>query len=146
MRRLLLLLPVAILAAALIGASGCGAAATDNAKDRTGAKKDVAQAIDDFASAARKGDEGKICNELIAPALRAKLAARAKATGRGADCSDQLHDSIRDADQFDMRVDSISISGRTATVRVTTKTPQDPDPVDTVTLVDQRGWRISALS
>jgi hypothetical protein len=144
MRRLVALVPV-VLAVALLAPGGCGTATKHNAKDFTGVKHDVAQVVDDLASQARKGEASKICDQLLTPALRRTLAARARTSRRGVDCADQLKDSIRDADAFEITVRSIAVTGDSATVRVTTKTSADRDPADTLALVRQRGWRISRL-
>ena len=139
-RAVLLLLPILAVAAL----AGCGE--TDNSKDFKGAQKDVAQAIDDLGSHARKLDAAKICDRMLTPDLKAKLAVLAtKRSGRGSDCADQLKDSLRDADAFEMDVQSMRIDGSTAAVTVKVKTSADRDPVSTLQLVNQRGWRVAQL-
>ena len=133
------------LAATTLGAAGCGPATTTSAGDYKGADKDVAQTVDDLATAARRGDARKICDSLLSAGVKAQLTRLARTSGRGTDCADQLKDSIRDADAFDLKVLSIKRSGGTATVQIRTKTSAATDPVDTLRLVDQRGWRIAAL-
>jgi hypothetical protein len=134
-----------LLVPALLALSGCGA--TNNSNDYKGAQKDVAQAIDDLGSNARKVDASAICDDLLTTQLKAKLAALAKRSGRGSDCADQLKDSLRDADAFDMDVKRIGIAsgGKSANVVVKVKTSADKDPVGTLQLVDERGWRLSQL-
>src|SRR4051812_32391844 len=54
--------------------AGCGpAASSKSAKDFTGTKKDVAQAVDDFSKATRNNDEKQICSNLLSRALVLKL-------------------------------------------------------------------------
>jgi hypothetical protein len=142
MCRLAVLPPLAVVVAAL-SIAGCGG--TDNSKDYNGASKDVATAIDDISSHARKLEARKICDGFMTAELRAKLAARAKPAGRGTDCADQLKDSLRDIDVFDVDVQSIRVTGSGATAKVKIKTSADPDPVGTLTFVNQRGWRLSEL-
>ncbi len=105
----------------------------------------MAQAIHDLATAARRGDARKICDGYLSASLKADLTRLARTSRRGTDCADQLKDSIRDADAFDLEVQSVTVSGGRATARVLSKTSADDDPVDTVALVDERGWRVSSL-
>jgi hypothetical protein len=142
MRRLAVL-PLLTVAAVAPSIAGCGA--TDNSKDYSGAKKDVATAIDDISSHARKLEARQVCDGFMTTELRAKLAARAKPDDRGTDCADQLKDSLRDVDVFDVDVQSISVTGNSATAKVKIKTSAEPDPVGTLTFVNQRGWRLSEL-
>lgn len=142
MRRLAALPPL-VLAASALAIAGCGG--TDNSKDYRGADKDVAAAIDDISSHARKLEARKICDGFMTTELKAKLAAEARRSGRGTDCADQLKDSLRDTDVFEMDVESVAIDGADATVKVKVKTSADPDPVGTLALVNRRGWRISKL-
>lgn len=141
--RLVAILPLFIPAAAALAIAGCGG--SDNSTDYTGAKKDVAEAIDDISTHGRKLEARKICDGFFTTELKAKLTAEAKKSGRGTDCADQLKDSLRDSDVFEMDIQSIGITGSRATVKVKIKTSADPDPVGTLALVNQRGWRISKL-
>ena len=138
-------IPPILLAAAALAPGGCGATSGDSADKFKGRQKQVAQAVDDVRDAGRKRDGRKICDSYMTPQLRDRLASLARTSGRGTDCADQLDDSLKDADSFDLKVESISIEGTTATVRVKTKTARDRDPVDTLQFVEQRGWRISTL-
>jgi len=142
MRRLAVLSPLTVAAVAL-SIAGCGG--TDNSKDYNGASKDVATAIDDISQHGRKLEARKICDGFMTAELKARLAVEAKKSGRGSDCADQLKDSLRDGDVFEMDVQAISISGRNATAKVKLKTSADPDPVGSLKFVNQRGWRLAAL-
>ncbi|HZO35591.1 MAG TPA: hypothetical protein VFB41_01820 [Solirubrobacteraceae bacterium] len=142
MRRLAVL-PLLALSAAALSVAGCGE--TDNSKDYTGARKDVATAIDDISTHGRKLEARKICDGFMTTELKAQLAAQAVKSGRGTDCADQLKDSLRDTDVFEMDVKSIAVAGDTATVKFTFDTSADPDPAGTLELVNQRGWRLSKL-
>jgi hypothetical protein len=144
MRRVAIL-PVIVLAVALMAPGGCGSSTKSNVDTFHGVQKDVAQTVDDLASTARKGDARKICDAYLTAELKARLATLARKTGRGTDCAAQIKDSIRDADAFDVTVESVQVAGTRATVRVKTKTSAKRDPVDTLEMVDQRGWRIPTL-
>jgi hypothetical protein len=138
-------IPPVILAAALLAPGGCGTSSSDSSDKFKGREKQVAEAIDDLGDAARKRDSRKICDSLLTPAVRDRLAQLAKVSHRGTDCADQLEDSLQDATTLDLKVESISISGNTATARVKSDLRRGKDPVDTLELEDQRGWRISKL-
>jgi hypothetical protein len=142
MRRVALL---SLLVPGVIVLAGCGE--TNNSKDFTGVEKDVAQAIDDIGSHARKLEASRICDDFLTPQLKTKLAALARKDGRGSDCAAQLKDSLRDADAFDMDVQRIVLGAgdKSATVTVKVKTTADKDPVSTLQLANERGWRLSAL-
>jgi len=142
MRRLAVL-PLLAAAVTALSIAGCGG--TDNSTDFSGASKDVATAIDDISQHARKLEARKICDGFLTAELKAKLTAEAKKSGRGSDCADQLKDSVRDSDVFELDVQSIDVNGNRATAKVTADTSADPDPTGTLELVNQRGWRLSAL-
>lgn len=136
----------AILVLAALGATGCGQAQTKSADSFKGVEKHVATMFDDLASAAKRADARKICDTYLSAALKARLTRLARTSKRGTDCADQLKDSIRDADAFDLDVKSVKVSGSTATATVLSKTTAERDPIDTVKLVDERGWRIAELA
>lgn len=125
--------------------AGCAQSTQRSTGNLQGTQKQVAQAIDDVATAAKRGDARKICDSYLSADVKAQLTRLARTSRRGTDCADQLKDSIRDADSFDVLVESVDVSGRRATARVQTRTPAARDPVDTITLVDERGWRIASL-
>ncbi len=130
-------LPPVVLAVAALASGGCGAQAANSAKDFTGREKVVAQTVDDLAAAARKVDARKICDAFLTRPLKDRLG--------GTRCADRLHASIQDADAFDLRVESVRLSGARATVRVKTHTSRGQSPVDVLQMVEQRGWRIAVL-
>ena len=140
------LLSLAPLALALVALGGCTSSTSKTADDFKGPQKDVAKAVDELASAAKKVDAGKICDSLVTADLKAQLTTLAKSSKRGTDCADQLKDSLTDSDSFDLDVQSIKISGTTAVVTIKTKTNAKDDPVDTITMTNQRGWRVSKIS
>ena len=107
MRRVHLALP--LLLAAL--ASGCGGAAS-SAGDFEGEEKQVADVVEQLQSAGEAGDAKAICDEVLAKALRDEIAEA------GSDCEEELDKAIKDADDFDLEVQDVAITGDTATARV----------------------------
>ena len=130
----------ALLVALPLTLGACGQAQKDSAKDFTGEQKAVAQTVEDLQKASRKSDEGKICKDLLAPALVTKIKTASKDT-----CEQALHDALRDADAFELQVKKVAVNGSTATATVTSDTGPK-DRTDTLQLVKDRGaWKISTL-
>ena len=129
---------LALLLAAAGLATGCGASGGTSASDFSGAKKDVATAVDDLESAAKKSDEAKICTDLLAPSLITTLRSASKSS-----CNTAVDDAIKDADTFDMTVKSVTVTGDTATAVVDSK---HKSANDTFKLQKVGGrWKISSI-
>jgi hypothetical protein len=127
----------ALLLAAAGLATGCGATGSNSASDFSGVKKDVATAIDDLSSDARKSDEGAICTNLLASSLIQKLQ-----TG-GQTCATAISHALDDADTLDMTVKSVTVTGTTATALVDSKQKATND---TFQLVKEGGrWKIASF-
>lgn len=130
----------AVIAAAALSLSACGATGSSSGgPEFSGAKKDVAQAIDDLQSDAQRHDAGKICDQLIAGATIKRLSAQ------GIDCADDLKKAIDEASTFDLQVQSVEIHGDKAVAKVK-DTAGDQSNVDTFTLVKEGGdWKLLGL-
>lgn len=140
------LLPV--LVAAALTLSACGQSSKDSSGDFKGDEKVVAQTVEDLQTAASKSspDTGKICDELLAADLAAKIKAVAQKTDPKGTCSDGLKDALRDADSFELQVKKVAINGTTATATVESDDSGDKKTTDTLTLTKAGdGWKISAL-
>jgi hypothetical protein len=140
-------LPPLFLAVVLMAPGACGQSSKSNAGDFQGTEKDVAQTVFDFRDAVAKRDEGKICDAFLTATLRDEITQAAKSADRGSTCAKGIEDSIQDIDATDITIEKggISISGTTATVRYKTDLTEGDDPIDTLTLANERGWRISKL-
>jgi hypothetical protein len=141
-------LPPILLAVVLMAPGACGQANSNNADDFEGAQKDVAEAVYDFRDAVAKRDENKICDSFFTGALRDEIVRVSQGADRGSTCAKAIEDSIQDIDATDIDIpkDGITITGNTATVKVKTNlSGDDPDRTDTLTLENERGWRISKL-
>jgi ketosteroid isomerase-like protein len=135
-----------VLATSLLGVGACGQSQSSNTDKFSGAEKDVAQAVYDLRDAVTKRDEAKICDTYFTPALRDEVAQKGKAAGRGSTCAKAIEDSIADIDATDLKVEDVTVQGSAATVRIKTNlSGSKQDPVDTLTLENARGWRISKL-
>jgi outer membrane PBP1 activator LpoA protein len=135
-----------VLVAVALTLSACGQTSKDSTDDFQGEQKAVAQTVEDLQSASSKGDEDKICDEILAADLADKI--KASASGSQKTCADVLKDSLRDADSFELQVKKVDVSGTTATATVESDTGGSGDDKTTtqLTLTKARdGWRISSL-
>jgi hypothetical protein len=131
MRRHLLLL---ICVPALV--AGCGGAA-DSSEDFSGEEQKVAQVIEDLQEAAADDAARRACQSLLASEVVQKAP--------GGDCTKAVEQAFEDADNYDLTVDDVRISGTRATARV--KAGRDEDQVETITLVREGNvWKIAQLA
>jgi hypothetical protein len=130
----------ALLAFGALGAGPCGRGQSADTGDFKGTEKDVAQAVYDFRDAVAKRDESKICDTYFTAALKQSVADAHHST-----CAKAIEDSVADIDATDIKVQDITVEGSTATVKVKTNLSKGADPIDSLTLADEHGWRISKL-
>jgi hypothetical protein len=139
MRSRPLLVFVAALVAALLAGCGATPAGNDSTGKFRGPQRLVANTVEDLQSAATDADEDKICRDILARALTDRLAAR------GGGCPAVVDAAVKDADVFDLTVESVRVTGDRATARVRAETG-DKDRRYSLQLVRERGvWRIAAL-
>ena len=135
MRTLVRLLPLALVAAL----AGCGQAPT-SANDFKGSEKAVAQTIEDLQSDAQGRKPSAICRDVLSRALAEKL----KSTG--SDCAGEMEKVTGDADDFDLEVTDVTVTGTTATAKVKARRGDEKNASTTFTLVREDGdWRLSNL-
>jgi Putative lumazine-binding len=133
--RLLLALVVAV---ALAGCTAQSSTKDSSSKFR-GDQRLVANTVEDFESAASKGDQDKICRDLLATALVTQFAQH------GGTCERIVDGALKDTDSFGLTVERVSITGTQAAVRVKADRGKN-DLQQSLTLVKQgQGWRISAF-
>jgi hypothetical protein len=127
---------------ALLGAvalAGCGTVATKSATTFTGEAASVQDAINSFQSAAQSRDTSKLCKQILAPALAAKL----KDSGGG--CTHVIGNQLNAVDSYDLTIVSITVNGTSAQARVKTKS-NGKDHFDTLLLTKVgTNWRVSGL-
>jgi uncharacterized protein YceK len=120
--------------------AGCGAQAeqTSSADRFQGDERAVAQKVEDLQEAGESRKPEDICSEILASALVTQLEAA------GVDCADEMEKAIDDADDYDLDVRDVSISGSTATVTVRRG---DDGPTETMEFTEENGqWRATSLS
>ncbi len=134
MKPLLAILGVLVLA-------GCGAAQEESSsveQFKSGDQRAVAQKIEDLQQAGSRRDPEKICSEILAKSLVQELEAA------GASCTDEMKKAIEDADDYELDVREVTVSGSTATATVKRG---DDGPTGTMEFTREGGdWRATSLS
>jgi hypothetical protein len=125
-------------AAAAFAFAGCSATPPSSAGDFKGADRDVAQVVDDMQKAGRNGKPDKVCNDIFTAALAEKFKAG------NATCIDEVEKAMRDVNDYDIKVQDITITGDTATAKVT----QGREKVNGTIGFERVGssWRVSSIS
>jgi hypothetical protein len=130
------LLPLPFVLAALV--AGCGAS-TSSSTDFEGEEKAVADQVEKIQSAGEARDAKQLCDDVLATELRDAIAAA------GSSCEVELDKAIRDADDFALEVQDVTISGDTATATVRTGTGSDEQTRDFEFERDGTSWRATSL-
>jgi hypothetical protein len=125
-----------VLALLVLPLAGCTAAQTSKSKFKGEAGK-VASVVEDLAQAGRTGNAKKICSDILARQLVAEL------KSAGGDCESEMKAAIQDASDYDLKVDSVKVTGGSATAKVRQGTQ---GKVATFSFIKEKGdWRASAL-
>jgi hypothetical protein len=131
------LLPLGAIVA--VAVAGCASQTTnsDSSGKFRGDQRLVANTIEDFESAASKGDQDQICRDLLARPLAVRYAEH------GGTCEGAVDGALKDTDSFGLTVESVRITGTDATARVKADRGKN-DVLRTINLVKEGpGWRIS---
>jgi hypothetical protein len=117
--------------------AGCGQAAS-SASDFKGDKKDVADTIEQLQTSASNRKPEDICADVLARALVEKL----KTAGH--DCVDEMEKVTGDADDFELDVTAVTITGATAIARVKARKGGKDNAVTTFSLaLEDKKWRLT---
>jgi copper chaperone CopZ len=120
------------------GVAACGT--TVSTSGFKGEQQKVAQTVANLQSHATALEAKKICGEDLAAANVARL----NATSGG--CKKAIESQLKEIDSFEATVESVAISGDTATARVK-GVNGGKKAVQTVTLARESGkWRVSGIS
>jgi hypothetical protein len=104
-------LPAAVVIALALVAAGCNSSSSGTAEFE-GEQQAVADVVEKLQSAGETGDAKEICEEVLAKSLADQIKAA------GSTCEQELDKAIKDADDFDLEVESVTVNGNTATARV----------------------------
>ena len=128
---------------ALLALAGCagGTSNKDSSNDFSGEKQQVASVVEDLQSAAEDSDERAIC-DLLTGALRDAVTKGSEA----ATCRAGLEKALKDTDQSDLTVKSVTIDGTDASAVVRAKL-SDSKSRDTTVKLHKLGaaWRLATL-
>jgi hypothetical protein len=130
---------LALGAIAAVAVAGCASQTTSNDSSGKfrGDQRLVANTIEDFESAASKGDQAQICRDLLARPLVVRY------TERGGTCEHAVDGALKDTDSFGLTVESVRITAAQASARVKADRGKH-DVLRTINLVKEGpGWRIS---
>jgi hypothetical protein len=132
MKRLLAIIPVLFLV-------GCGATAQPSSAEKfKGDERAVAQKIEDLQTAGDRHEPERICNDILSRTLVQELEAA------GADCTQEMQKAIEDADDYELDVREVTISGSTATATVRRG---DDGPTQEMQFAREGSeWRATSLS
>jgi hypothetical protein len=124
--------------AVALGGCSLSPSKTSGTAGFTGAKADVATALNLLASDASSTDGADICKSVLANAVRSQL-------NRLGSCAKIIDNQLKTTDDSTLTVKSIKISGANASARI--ETVHDRDKViSTVKLVRQNGlWRLASI-
>ena len=133
-------LPSVLAVALALLAGGCASTATTKgAGSFHGEQAIVASTVSDFQSAARNRDASKLCKQLLDPALTAQL------HDSGGGCTHVLGNQLNTIENYDLTIESIEVSGTTATARVKSISNGNTH-FDTLKLTKVgSAWRVSGL-
>jgi len=129
-------LAVPLVLAAL--AAGCGAS-TSSAGDFEGEERRVADLVEKLQSAGETGDAAEICDEVLSQELRDQI------QEAGASCEQELDKAIKDADDFELEVEDVTISGDSATAKVRGRDQGEERVRDFEFVREGNGWRATSL-
>ena len=129
-------LPVLLVALAI---AGCGAEAEPSSVENfEGEERAVAQKVEDLQEAGEGRNPEDICSDILASSLVQQLEAA------GVKCADEMEKAIDDADDYDLQVQDVTVSGSTATAEVRRG---DDGPTETMEFTKEKGqWRATSLS
>ena len=124
---------------AALALAGCGAEAEPSSVEKfQGEERAVAQKVEDLQEAGEGRNPEDICSDILASSLVQQLEAA------GVKCADEMEKAIDDADDYDLQVQDVTISGSTATAQVRRG---DDGPTETMEFTKENGqWRATSLS
>ena len=130
----LLAVPAVALALAI---AGCGSATESSAEDFRGQEREVAQLVDDLQEAAADGDAEQICGRILATELSNSIRAG------DSQCADEMEKAIADANDFEIEVVDVTVTGTTA--RATVRQGDDGRTAELAFERDGDAWRATSF-
>ena len=98
----------------------------------------MAQKVEDLQEAGEGREPEEICSDILASCCVQQLEAA------GVNCADEMEKAIDDADDYDLEVQEVTVSGSTATAEVRRG---DDGPTETMEFTSEDDqWRATSLS
>jgi hypothetical protein len=129
---------LAVVLALAAVASGC-AGDSSSADDFQGEERRVADVVEKLQSAGQTGDAAEICDEVLAKQLRDEIQAA------GSNCEREIDKAIKDADDFDLEVEDVTITGNSATAKVKGRDRGEERVRDFEFVREGPNWRATSL-
>ena len=130
------LLAVPLVLAAL--ASGC-AGSSSSAGEFEGEERRVADVVEKLQSAGETGDAAEICEEVLARQLREQI------QEAGSNCEQEIDNAIKDAEDFDLDVEDVTIQGQSASAKVRGRDGGQDRVRDFEFVREGEDWRATSL-
>ena len=127
---------LAVIAALALAA--CGSAGTDSSSDFEGEEREVASVVEELQTAAADDKPSEICRDLLATPLVEQL-------GSQDNCQKAVTTVLDATDTTELEVDSVDVSGTTATAKVTSGTGDNATTRDVRLVREGNNWKIAAL-
>lgn len=138
---------LALPALAAVALAGCGQATTGDTGGFSGEEARVAEVVGDLTSAATRGEEARVCDEILSADLQREIAGADGDEPADESCVSEVEKAFDDADSAVIDVDEVTIapSGDEATAVVSSE--QVDERVErTFSFVRENGeWRIDSF-
>jgi hypothetical protein len=129
----------ALLSLLALFVTGCGATKQDSTKQFKGEEQKVASVVEQIEKAARDNKPDSVCAKLFTKNRLDIIKTL------GTNCKTGVKDAFKDADSFDLTVDDVTISGDTATAKVTSGTGSKKKTNALSLKRDGTVWKIDSL-
>jgi hypothetical protein len=131
-------LALACLPALALGAVACGT--TTSTSDFHGAEREAAQTVADLQSDVTSGERKKICERDLAAPVVTRLGGRAR-------CETVVKNRLAEIDNTEIKIESVKVSGSTATATVKSTYSGNKSARWTVALAKEGSrWKITGIS
>jgi hypothetical protein len=121
-------------------AAGCGEAQSSSAGDFEGEERAVAEVVEDLQDAGERKEADRICRDLLSADLQASL------RQAGSTCEREVERSIDDAEDFELVVEDVTVTGSTARATVRRREGQADRRTTFEFEKTGRSWRATSLA
>ncbi|HEY5045265.1 MAG TPA: hypothetical protein VII53_05355 [Solirubrobacteraceae bacterium] len=137
--------PAALLCVPLLALGVTACASTASSGSFKGEQHEVAQTISNLQSEATAGEAQKICKNLLAGSVTARLNAASRSSSGGG-CTQAVKSQLTEVDSPELTIESVQLHGGASASAMVKGTYAGKSRVSTITLVKEGGkWKISGL-